>query len=60
VGQASDEGNPSVTQFPDSVQAKAFMSIAKLLAAQASVLAMSRRDLNRMGGEKRPEFKPVS
>ncbi len=60
VGQASDEGNPSVTQFPDSVQAKAFMGIAKLLAAQASVLAMSRRDLNRVGGEKRPEFKPVS
>lgn len=59
VGTASENGQPSVTAHPESAQGKAFQGIAKLLAAQASVLAMSRRDLNRLGGEQRPTFTPV-
>ncbi len=59
VGKSSDDGVPSVTAYPDSVQSRAFTGIAKLLAAQASVIAMSRRDLNRLGGEQRPTFTPV-
>lgn len=60
VGAASDRGAPSVVEFPETAQARAFHGIAKLLAAQASVLAMSRKDLNRLGGEQRPSFQPVS
>lgn len=59
VGKASDDGVPSVVAYQDTPQSAAFEGIAKLLAAQASVLAMSRRDLNRLK-EERPVFTPVN
>lgn len=60
VSHSADQGLPSVVAFPDSAQANAFMGIARVLAAQASVLAMSRTDLHRLAGEKRPQFSPVT
>ncbi len=60
VSSSADQGIPSVVAYPESTQARAFTGIARVLAAQASVLAMSRTDLNRLGGEKRPTFSPVS
>lgn len=59
VGQASENGAPSVISNPDTVQARAFEGIAKLMAAQSSVMAMARSDVHRIGEEKRPTFEPV-
>ncbi|MBL8060513.1 MAG: Mrp/NBP35 family ATP-binding protein [Chthonomonas sp.] len=55
VGLAGDRGLPSVLSAPDSAQAKAFMAISKDLAAQASVLALARRESE----SQTPTFSPA-
>lgn len=42
VGAASEVGQPSVVQFPETPQADSFRTIAKLLASQASILSIAR------------------
>ncbi|MBS1719604.1 MAG: Mrp/NBP35 family ATP-binding protein [Armatimonadetes bacterium] len=49
ISAASDEGKPSILANPDSQQARAFATIAGKVAQQASILAMTRRDLTQVG-----------
>ncbi|MFW5698105.1 MAG: hypothetical protein ACOCX1_06085, partial [Fimbriimonadaceae bacterium] len=60
ISEAADRGVPSVTAYPDSPQAKAFSEIAQNLAAQSSIMSMSRRDLTKLGDPNAPRFKPTS
>ncbi|MBS1706236.1 MAG: Mrp/NBP35 family ATP-binding protein [Armatimonadetes bacterium] len=45
ISESSDEGEPSLVKFPDRPQGEAFRSIAKILASQASILAIGKSDL---------------
>lgn len=45
VGLAGDRGLPSVLSAPDSAQAEAFRTISRILASQASILAMRREQV---------------
>lgn len=44
VGEAGDEGMPSLLRYPNTVQAEAFRAIAGSLAAQASILSVARTE----------------
>ncbi len=60
ISEAGDEGRPSVIAWPNRPQAKAFEMIAGKLAQQASIVAMTRQDITRLGeAPVRPEFTPV-
>jgi ATP-binding protein involved in chromosome partitioning len=45
VSKASDDGVPSLIAWPDRPQGEAFRTIAGNLAAQSSLMAMSRKDV---------------
>jgi len=61
ISRASDNGVPSVISYPSTVQAEAFRTIAGKLAQQASIIAMTRTDLTKLGDAKeRPKFEPVA
>jgi ATP-binding protein involved in chromosome partitioning len=49
ISQAGDAGVPSVIKYPDSLQAVRLREIAGQVAQQSSIIAMSRRDLTRLG-----------
>jgi len=42
VGESADRGVPSVVAYPDRLQAEAFRAIAGQIAAQASIISVSR------------------
>ncbi|HAP41104.1 MAG TPA: chromosome partitioning protein [Nitrospira sp.] len=42
VGEAAERGVPSVVAYPDRLQAEAFRAIAGQIAAQASIMSVSR------------------
>ena len=57
VGEAAESGNPALLAFPDRPQATRFHDIAGKLAQQASIMAMTRRDLTKLGdATERPQF----
>ncbi|MFN3729432.1 MAG: Mrp/NBP35 family ATP-binding protein [Fimbriimonadaceae bacterium] len=56
IGAAGDKGVPPLIAYPETVFASAFRDIAGRLAAQASVSAMTRRDLTRL--QDAPQFVP--
>jgi ATP-binding protein involved in chromosome partitioning len=60
VSEDGDRGVPPIVGHPDRHQAEAFREIAGRLAQQASILAMTRKDLTKLGdpGE-RPRFTPA-
>jgi ATP-binding protein involved in chromosome partitioning len=43
VREGGDEGQPVVVTHPDSVEAQAFESVAKAIAAQVSILALQKQ-----------------
>ena len=59
ISASSDEGRPSVIAWPNRPQAKAFQVIAGKLAQQASIVAMTRQDITRLGAPEKPVFAPV-
>lgn len=59
VSEAGDRGVPPIVSNPERPQAVAFTEIAGKLAQQASILAMTRRDLMTPGQEERPRFRPT-
>jgi ATP-binding protein involved in chromosome partitioning len=60
VSHAGDEGVPAIVAHPDRPQTKSFKEIAGKLAQQASIMAMTRTDLTKLGDPKdRPRFEPV-
>ncbi|AIE86198.1 Mrp/NBP35 family ATP-binding protein [Fimbriimonas ginsengisoli] len=59
VSDAGDRGVPAIIANPERPQAQAFKDIAGKLAQQASILAMTRRDLTKLGdAAERPKFVP--
>lgn len=60
VSEDGDRGVPPIVAHPDRHQADAFREIAGRLAQQASIMAMTRKDLTQLGdATDRPRFKPV-
>lgn len=60
VSAASDRGVPSLIAEPERPQASAFREIGGRLAAQISIAAMSRTDLNNLSDPSdRPKFEPI-
>jgi len=60
VSDAGDRGVPAVVAYPERPQSAAFREIAGRLAQQTSILAMSRKDLTRLGTPaERPKFTPA-
>lgn len=49
VSDAGDKGVPAVIAHPERPQTESFKAIAGKLAQQASILAMTRKDLTRLG-----------
>ena len=45
ISAAGDRGIPAVIAYPETLQAQAFRDIAGKLAQQASILALTRKDL---------------
>ncbi|CAN5701315.1 Mrp/NBP35 family ATP-binding protein [soil metagenome] len=61
IGQSGDAGMPSIIRSPHTEQAQSFRTIAGRVAQQASIAAMTRTDLTRLGdAAERPRFQPVS
>ncbi|MGV3618973.1 MAG: Mrp/NBP35 family ATP-binding protein [Fimbriimonas sp.] len=60
VSEDGDRGVPPIVAHPQRPQADAFREIAGKLAQQASIMAMTRRDLTKLGDPtERPRFTPV-
>jgi ATP-binding protein involved in chromosome partitioning len=60
VSEASDNGVPSIIARPDRPQSKAFKDIAGKLAQQASIMALTRKDLIKPGDMATiPKFAPA-
>lgn len=60
VGESGENGVPALLAHPDRPQAGSFNEIAGKLAQQASIMAMTRRDLTRLGDAvERPTFQKV-
>jgi len=60
VSDAGDRGIPSIIARPERPQAAAFKEIAGKLAQQASIAAMTRKDLIKPGdASERPRFEPA-
>ncbi len=60
VSDAGDHGVPAIIASPERPQAECFREIAGKLAQQASIMAMTRRDLTKLGDKaERPKFEPV-
>jgi ATP-binding protein involved in chromosome partitioning len=61
VSDAGDRGVPAIIAHPERKQTESFKEIAGKLAQQASILAMTRRDLTKLGDAKeRPKFEPTA
>ncbi len=59
ISRSGENGIPSVIQYPESEQAKAFINISKILASQASIRAIARSLEVQTEAENRLEFQPV-
>jgi ATP-binding protein involved in chromosome partitioning len=60
VSEDGDRGVPPIVAHPQRPQAEAFREIAGKLAQQASIMAMTRRDLTKLGEPaERPRFTPA-
>lgn len=60
VGEAGESGKPALLAFPNRSQATRFHEIAGKLAQQASIAAMTRRDLTKLSDpSERPQFTKV-
>jgi len=60
VSEASDRGVPAIVAHPGSAQSLAFKEIAGRVAQQASIMALTRKDLIKPGDiAKLPKFSPA-
>lgn len=59
VSKASDDGVPSLIAYPQRQQGHSFREIAGKLAAQASIVAMTRQDLTQVDGVQKAHFQSV-
>lgn len=61
VSEDGDRGVPPIIAHHQRPQAAAFQAIAGKLAQEASIMAMTRKDLTKLGdASERPKFTPVS